>query len=431
MLIDLKKLPIKRLNLAILLTSWSLAFFWIVSIPNKNVDAQILTYKILSQVKIWIERYQKKYNFLPQSINEVRAFARSNGYKFSVYDALLQRLEYIPLDQENYIVRSFGFDGIENNILRKDDWIISTINKSLNYVAFKKHAVSIFTPFMLLQGVLAPNGLVVARSFYNPISFQKILVVQSLRDPNHIMVANHSNIQEFVFLGDLSHKIIYTAAATHRYDAGLYVWDLLSNEREKLFSQENVSQHPEEHFIILQQSPFMVAIVPKERDSLSLLEVAKKEYLYTVSLSSTKINLIRYYRTDDLPIEELLAIPFLDCSKGTLTQIQWCNLKIEGELNDIVNSWQNFVAQSAKTPIFPYGLWILIHIYNDGIAYLNENHNRINEIDIFRSYAIELLEVLMESSATSAWLKASGWYAFEAFREQKTLPYQVSKLYVK
>ncbi|RYZ51454.1 MAG: hypothetical protein EOP07_21260, partial [Proteobacteria bacterium] len=75
----------------------------------------------VSRLGKWIERFQKDQNRLPENLAELRTYAYSFGETPELHDSYGERLFYLPLTEEAFVVKSFGRDATENTVLRSRD----------------------------------------------------------------------------------------------------------------------------------------------------------------------------------------------------------------------------------------------------------------------------------------------------------------------
>lgn len=198
------------------------------------------TRKMLLADDVVVQGYLQEWRELPQNRNELRLHARHMGQRINSYDAWGERIEYLPLDPEHYSLRSFGADGMQNRPNEALDLGVFHwgLEEELGLKYNAQDAVAHQRPSaVLFAGATDAAGKWTAKVFLDPKTGIKRLMVRSESQKNLFMVANHDGVEEFLWLPN-QEKIVFTASHSARYADGLYVWDLLTDEAEELFTLE-------------------------------------------------------------------------------------------------------------------------------------------------------------------------------------------------
>ncbi|MBF0442303.1 MAG: hypothetical protein HQK54_10385, partial [Oligoflexales bacterium] len=293
----------------------------------------------------------------------------------------------------------------------------------------------------LLMGSKSPVSNYYARLFIDTGKQTRYLTVRNLDSKSHIIFAMHPGIEEFFWLPS-GNEIIFTATGSSRYDDGIYLWDIFTNQTRNLISDLDEkysltsSQAENRYFLSLSsikksgrelyvfirhdnggpldplqfysEKSFFKIILPEKINE-------KISYEYPVKGAEKSIFELRLKPSDDI------KLPF----KGTNAQIAWSELPTSGELQGILEQWQNFSMNYSKSPMFPYSLFWLSSIYGEVYSLLY--HNRKNDALTLKAYGTELAMALSKLTNAPSYQRAMGQFIYNKLQSNQDLNYRIIK----
>lgn len=369
--------------------------------------------------------FQSKYQRLPHSISEIRNFAHSQKKQFSPYDAWGTRLDYRVFNHKNFYVKSFGPLMTEGNIVNDQTITFTHFQDKLNdaiEINQKKLRFPIY-PAVILEGIKSPDTKLVAQLEIDRFSQQKVLVVRSLDRQNFVISSFHDRVNEFLWLQN-SEEIVFTAEKTDRYSQGIYLWNLKTGLTENLLKDlKNTNLNIKSDLLAITLS------TTYETDRLSIIHfhAAQSDYDYGLSPThlfspSNRYRLIRHKsaKKKQWLINRLKVIDrqihwssnratrFMSMRGGYTRQKVWNSLPFGGQIEETIDSWQKFSAESTESPLFPYSLWWLCSIYWDSFARIKQTNQ--SEAFVLRNFGIEISQVLEEMQVAPVHLRQMAKY---------------------
>ncbi len=446
-----KKIPdIARLLLAVTL-ALVVPGVWLAAIPadDTGYQAETRTRANLEQAKLHLDKFRGEFKRLPTTLTELRTYAKSRGENISSYDAYGQRLQYVKLDAEHFVLRSFGNDSVQNTIFTATDPKVAAWNKiddTLQY-DFQKRLQRLTYPAPLLMGADAPNKQWQAQLYVDPAAGQSRLMVRHRQREDLIMLAVHEQVEEFLWLPD-SHRLVYTATGSSRYRDGVYLWDLLEDSTANLL--DNITS-----------KVGITALADTTQLWLSLAGVTAlgpQVFFYAAGINSKELNPSAFYHPDNyyvaiIPPEKtnsakigraklmpplITKIPWTDLNEQIIApttlhnlQTQWLQLPLSGGTENVIRAWQEFIQTHPQTALSPYALWMLTSLFSDSYALLRQDKKQQTEAETLRAFGAEIASALCNHPLSPAYLHGFGQFAYQQLTAKTPLPYAISKLHMR
>lgn len=193
---------------------------------------------------------------VPTSLAQIR----TQSDRPALYDTTGHRLVYHRLDARTWLLRSFGRDLRETSLTSEPDPVLSASETPdtpdpsretrvvWNPLATDRSPIPY--PWIVLQGLLAPDHRSVARLYLDPTTGARTLTVTSIGDePLRWMVAPHLAIEE-IFWHPTSRYLIYVAAPSPTWNGGVYLWDLALNDHRNLWKDPPQREQPTLEWIL-------------------------------------------------------------------------------------------------------------------------------------------------------------------------------------
>ena len=398
-----------------------------------------------------IKDFIKEIEVAPLKLREINVYGlKKLTY---LYDKFGQRFQYVPLSDRDWILRSFGSDGMQNTILSERDTFVSSWGKKENVgVSYKYQDKPHYFPPSLLQGALSPDEKWVAKLYQHSYLEQSLLVVKNAKESDLVMIAFHDRIEEFLWVPN-STQIIFTASGSLRYRDGVYLWNLRTNATKQLIGKENnlpggaSVDHAHQWYLSLgginkNEDLAYVFLYPRITDVLEFSQFFKNNSLQIFNLNSEK--LIKNEQKFDLhPLSLLRGLKSVQsCQRGSLLQKRWCELSLEGSFEKALNQWQTFGELAAGEPILSYSLLVLTLLYHDAVKKwdlkmrenLRDEQGETEELndkkirEILSSYGAEIAQTLKMLPLAPSWVQGMSHNLWNVLIEKKYLPYQFSQL---
>jgi len=385
-----------------------------------------------------------KYKKSPDDMGELRAFAAAEHMRFRAYDTYGQRLDYLKLDAEHYILRSFAGDGVQNTMNGQPDMGIAHWGarppRNPVYRYTTDGAPGLY-PAALLMGADSPDHSWYARLFVDASNGTRLLLARQKGKAARFMTAPHDAVEEFLWLPD-GKRIVYTATGSVRHRDGLYLWNLANDSLVNLTDLARSS----------------LPMSPAARDeglNLALAGVGAKGptvSVYAASRGNGPLDPRVFFSREHLvnltvpeghtpkPLAQPrgpeasvppLAQPFLlaarlDGAGGLNAQKAWLALPLDGTLEDVLLAWQHFSEREDHSPLLPYCLWVLSSLYGQGSALLAPLGSR--DADVLRTYGAEIARGLLNYPLAPSYLKGLALFAQGALMDGAPLPYHFAQL---
>ncbi len=430
--------------MVILAISFSIA--WILTIPRytRPLKGDSYTVRGLQIGSRLIEDFQKSRGRLPANLNEVRVFGKNNLWtRFIPYDGYGNRFLYEAVSSQYYVLKSFGSDALENTALAVEDPTATNIPPSPPsppvYQPPAKPSLR-FYPSALLMGTKSPKSAFVARLFIDFPNRKKHLVVRHLKKKQFTLTSQHDRVDEFLWLPN-GYQIIYTASGMDRYQDGIYLWNIVTNEVVNIMSLVQKSfilarnYNPDRYlmslsFIDAVTQNVYAFIAPNTGEAVSPRDFFSSKNLFAIKISEKfkRGVTVQPAQIDDnifrevQPLAQDILIPFV----GTRAQSQWVRLPLAGHPQEVIEQWQAYSVENPETPMFPYSLWWLSSIYSDAYHLLKKNQP--TDAQTLRAYGSELSQALTRLTTAPPYLRATAAYIQRSLAAKQPLNYHVSQM---
>lgn len=419
---------------------------WIITVPRHTLpfDGDRYTQEQLQEGGRLILDFQKSKQRLPANLNEVRLFNKRKSWPgFAPYDGFGNRLSYEPVTSQYFALKSFGADTFENNALSAEDPTVTNIPISPSsppvYQPLTVLEARVY-PSVLLMGTKSPKSDFTARLFIDFPNKKKHLIIRHLKRKDFVLSAPHDKVDEFLWLSN-GYQIIYTASGMDRYQDGIYLWNIVTNEVSNIMSLVQKSfilarnYNPDRYlmslsFIHAQTGSIYAYIAPNTGQPISPRDFFSLKNLFVISISEKSKKSVTVQsadiKTDIFAKVQHLAqdvqIPF----SGTRAQSQWAKLPLTGHPQAIIEQWQEYSVDNPETPMFPYSLWWLSSIYSDAYHFLKKSQPE--DAQTFRAYGGELSQALTRLSTAPPYLRAMAAYIRQTLLANQDLNYHVTQL---
>ena len=451
LLINKLKLWLNLRFLSSLAISWAFFFLWVFltpSEPNNFGNSQINNTLRLSANRKIIRRFMQEFDMSPLRLREFQVFG-IDRYSY-LHDQFGQRFNYIPLSENDWLMRSFGRDGIQNTLLTVyDDYVASWTGKKTQGVSYDYPNPPHIYPPALLEGYYSPDGKMIAKLFKHEYLSHSILVVHEVTGKPFVNVAFHDQVEEFYWLPD-SKQIVFTASGSFRYKDGAYLWNLKTNTAAQILGKESIlpweSSAGESYQWYLslggvdtKNNHLYIFIQPRSEYSMAFFEFFSPDSLFVYDLTKTsplkndeyKEKALLHFKKD--PLNGLMQIKH--CDKGTTLQQNWCHLDYRGFFEEVLLNWQSYTEDSARSQMFTYSLWALSIFYLDVLSLWDQKPESSDDSDptrnILATYGAEIAQTLRLQNMSPLWVQAMAEYFWELLIVGKSLPQVVSPISLK
>jgi hypothetical protein len=344
----------------------------------------------------------------PDTLSELKAFARPRKENFTSHDPFGRLLQYIRLSHEHFVIRSFGSDGAQNTLDSVRDPSVGHWNEipesTLVYRYKSEVSLNMYAPTLAL-GINSPDGQWFAQIYFDRMSGKKQLLVRHRTEQSFFMIANHDLVEEFLWLPDSS-QILFTATSSARYPDGVYIWNLLTDQTVNLLANNQMNLMLGEDFhvdsmylslsgISADGNKAYVYIEPRHSNELSPRQFFRFSKLYAISLDGSlfnpEITSLGYLENEpDVDKNPRLMQKDLEGAFNDSVYYAWVNLPLSGTIDNVIAQWQNFAERYSESLLFSYCLWYLSVIYSDAYRVLVSKGNMERDAEIIRSYGAEL-----------------------------------------
>ena len=240
-----------------------------------------------------------------------------------------------------------------------------------------------------------------------------------------------------------------------RYPDGIYLWNIKTDKVVNLINNQthmNIigdSADVKRYYLSLsgvnQDGKNIYAYITPQNDlSLNPKDFFNFKNLYRIninldgvkdiSLATDKIKILSLAYLEENPRFSQTPSLMLDDEDASFVQHNkiyrsWKGLPLGGEVETVLDSWQNFSNGTASTLIFPYCLWYLSVLYSD--AFRLSVDKSVPGADSFRALGLEIAKSLSEFIMAPSYLRAFGMDAYQTLVEGHPLSYRLSNMHFK
>lgn len=404
------------------------------------------TKKNLAAGTALIKAFVKEYHDVPESMVELKAYAAIAHSTFLAFDAYGNPLDYLPLSDQQYLLRSFGSDGRQNTLASEADITVGVWSELPRYGAQYRYQRDLAAPHAypspLALGSYAANGAYYAQIYHDQRLGTRKLVIRSQKS-QVVQVAPHDFVEEYLWLAD-STQLIFTATSSARYQDGVYLWNLETGETTNLLDNQEkafgISESKDAKFFLslagasYSSNEALVFIKVQESSILDPTVFFQSTNLYRIKVTGKGINDADISSAKELgganvlknlaPLQNLIAETARNKSFAAFAK-----LSFTGPIEAVISGWQLFTSDHGTSILIPYCLWLLSSIYDDAYQLVEATDQQGAET--LRSYGTELANALAEMPAAPSYLRAFGRFNNKYLLEGKPLPYKLSSLQLK
>ncbi len=406
-----------------------LAVLWISAIAFKApiIRGRTMTMDLIRSTDNLIQQHVRQFGDTPHSYTELRLYALERNGTYSAYDVWGERLEYLRLGKVNYLLRSFGLDGVQNRPKYSPDIGVyhwgQMAQRGLQYD--EKNGVMHARPSVVLfAGADSSSGAWHARIFVDPMTGNRRLLVRSREYNNFFMLAPHDFVEEFLWIPGQD-KIAFTASQSNRYSDGLYIWDLNKDEASNLFSLDpeinDLDPGAKQRRLYVAMSSVSASNPP----TVAVFALASNDFvlnphkffhpsnlhIFTLGeqLTHSKPKVAPKLKGDLYNLDFLGTVTVAPGGEGLPIQQAWLSLPLGGDWEKGVMAWQSFAAQHTKSQLAPYAIWGLSMLYDDA-AKREGRASRTGQI--LASYGVELGTAMTKLIVAPSYIRGIGaWIA--------------------
>jgi hypothetical protein len=385
----------------------------------------------------------------PLSMAELKAYGISTGKTRGFFDSYGHRIEYVRLSPKDWILRSYGSDGIQNTLLTESDHNAFAINTESveGLQTDQSYNGGLLNPVWLL-GSFSPDQNLHAKVFYDFTVGKSKLIVRHMERKQFLMIASHDQIEHLIWHPD-SKKIIYSATNSDRYADGIFVWDLETNKEVNVFGNRSDQKHSGPH-LSMNQNHWYFAFTGISTDIPHRLlffaarrthaPISPKDFFQQSHFHGVEISPTRDFKIwppsslGDLyknPLDHMASLNtnIINASQASYEQKLWMKNQYSGDYYKLLTDWQDLASKANSTALFPYVLWNLALIYSDTFRLLKlkaeatKNREYTNHADIIRSYGLEVATGLLRLKTTPTWLHVTAWNIQQYFATNQILDF--------
>ena len=442
---------LNRQNWTQITVIWGVSALWVsLTLPLFQTSwRDSLTQKHVNDLSDLVKTYKEKNKKAPQSLALLRAYALETEHAFSPYDAYGNRLQYVRLDPQHYLLRSFGEDESQNRArIPADPGHIEggafPQQPALTYQVTKKPEPALY-PAVLLSGADSSRGDWHARLYIDRDLRQKRLIAREKKSGGVFMLAPHASIEEFLWVPE-QNQIIYSVTTVRGSQDGLYLWDLqtdttISLLKEKKDKAQTIPTSSNSKLWISLAGissglPIVFGFAKSRHDGpLDPRDFFRAEHFFRIPIPSgeapqdkqrgaTPEGLFpgteKILAATNLSQTHLTGLPHLKVQRRALA------LPLQGDPESVLHAWNRFAEKAVNTPIFPYSLWVLTSLYAQSQERLLPQSSK--EADILRTFGTEIANALLNDEVAPTYLRALALDAHQRLTTGTLLPYQLGGL---
>ncbi len=393
----------------------------------------------------WIASFQKENNRLPGSLAEIRLYAHSHQQPYTPYDSYGLRLQYLPLRENAYLLKSFSSDAMENTLTSPpDEQILFGLEPATQglQTLFPNLSQPMIYQGAFLGGLQAASTGLIARLEVNVQLRTRFLLIRDPKDPRFSLISFHDGVEEFLWLPSGT-EVVYTAQGSERYEDGIYYWNLKDGTIHNIFpklkdkiwpnaapdasfylSISHISEDPQLLYVLAAQATQKKGLNPKDFYRFSNLYAISLDAEHMQNPNFQQINSEVDYNAFDYPVSHLALID--ERHPGDAAQESWRDLELSGEAEKLIDQWQEYSSKQAQSPLLPYSLWWLVSIYNDTFRQLQETGP--DEAQVIRNFGIEIADALTAFPTAPLHLRAMAEFLKKNLLLSQVADYNVCSL---
>lgn len=233
-----------------LLVNWSIAglilanlLFLGQKIPVPSWIAKPVIQSQLRATERALESWRSMHGHYPASLGAMMAAPEIRAENPPFHDIAGNRLQYIRVGLDAFILRSFGSDSLPASSSGPQDDLILESNASRSSggmmlttaghhvgsdASTDPFAFELYPP-AASDGLWSPDGKWIARIASNPDNGEHRIIVMK-EDHSRLLISPHDRVEEFLWETGSEPSLIFSATGSDLYDDGIFRWRLSAGE---------------------------------------------------------------------------------------------------------------------------------------------------------------------------------------------------------
>lgn len=416
-----------------ILATWAISSIAFISISDvrTHVGARNLTKDLLQKYQKIIFLYKKDYDVYPTNLQNIYFFARSKGIELSRHDFYGQRLEYVPLTESQFVIRSFGIEdqfarkkGIHKNLFRSAKGWATLFRTTAPTPIRLPH----FYQPAFLMSIASYDRKYIAKIFTHSATQKNTLVIVNNSKEKDVVYINHIDQPEQMLWIPGTSSLAFTSDPNKGRNESLQLIDVKTLEHRFIRLSDNLRGLS--HLQSEEREAFSASIAGFNKNTLFFFATddLQSPIAFDRLFSGSHLYKIEVSDDNDLKVQRLeseLAIhplhsapekPLYD--KGNALQQKWFSTFPNGEINTTITAWQDLAIASKETPTFPYTLLYLISLYEKASEIIDPE-SQGPQIESMKAIAMEYASTLKETETAPQWMKLTAAHAWKQLLEDK------------
>lgn len=433
--------------------AWVIPISWVASLPPAGQEWHGLprTHRALRQISSVLKSFEKSYDDLPISLSELKAFAKKDRLPFPLIDGFGQAFELLRFGKSDFAVRSFGSDGKQNTLETDPDPSIVSWNgppiEGMHY-SYEQEVLPTIFPAPLLLGASSPTGPWTAELIIDPVKHTKGLLVRNRERPTTFMLAAHDQVEEFLWMPN-AFQIVFTATGSHRYQDGVFLWNLLEDSLHTVFdgaTEKAALLLPNGSSPAAMGLTLALAGISEAGPTILFYASTENEAADIDPVSFHSLKNLRAIRVSQVTGSPPTLAPINISSKtdwsalgdgppryGLWTdegatrpmQKDWMELPYKGPIEEVISKWQSFGERNLQSPILPYTIWTIAALYAD--AYADLRKKSAKDADILRAFGEEIARELESLPTAPRYLRQQGRFVKTRLARSESMPFRLAE----
>jgi hypothetical protein len=350
----------------------------------------------LEQTGKALDAWRAEHGKYPGNLGEIMASPAAAALKPSLYDAAGNRIQYLRLGFDQYLLRSFGPDSQPaKGSGAQDDMIHSNISQRFSGGLLLKTATtekvkhaSTWSPAGA-EGTWSPDERWIAKIAANPETGERrLVVIDDAR--SRILISEHDRVEEFYWIPGphQAPQIIFTATGSELHSDGIWRWAIDSGLALNMMPTAEVKGKKRlpgsletTTSIPARATRFALALMQPRSDESSFQVLAvrldgpdgyyantgtdgrsTRTFLDARNLYRCRWQSETCERMDDFPLEIRISPDQPWNQRGQLTAAQsaWTRLPVRGTAQDLLEKWFDATRSEKLVSLRPYVLFYTI-----------------------------------------------------------------------
>ncbi len=440
-----------------LLVNWSIAglilanlLFLGQKIPVPSWIAKPVIQSQLRATERALEAWRSMHGHYPASLGAMMAAAEIRTLNPPFHDIAGNRLQYIRIGLDSFILRSFGSDSVPASSTGPHDDVILESIASRNAGGMvltngNHHVVSdasadpvafALYPPAASDGLWSPDGKWIARIASNPDNGEHRIIVMK-EDHSRLLISPHDRVEEFLWETGPEPSLIFSATGSDLYEDGIFRWRVMPDNKrdapsdapalENLLSQSSnqslpggiVDSHswpPKSRWVIallqdhgeaLAQNGLTVIAAPEAE---LIAKGGRTRFLDPANLWQCPRNSGTCSRMPGVSRKKISFNLSLDQThkiRGRITPAQerWNHLPLRGRSQDLLESWFAAASSDELNSLHPYVLFYAI-VLQDQVRASGGGKSKLSIQRKLAEWTAGMTQKLIQSQETPRYLQA-------------------------